>query len=272
MMVRPERRACVIAIGGFDPTGGSGVVRDFITGQSMTAELRMVVTALTEQSSPSMGVFAIESRAPADLQSAVAKARASFGGAGAAEVVVKVGMLPGGEAVDAVMRGLASFAGPIVVDPVLATSRGVRLFRAPVSRLLPLLVRATLVTPNAPELHELTGAGITTVDDAVRAGTRLLDSGIAAVLIKGGHIAGDVDATDILLARSANGATARKFFRLPRLGGAPVRGTGCALATAIATGLSRGSSLEEAVSLAKKWIHRAIASAVPVGDEYHLGR
>jgi hydroxymethylpyrimidine/phosphomethylpyrimidine kinase len=267
MTVLSERRACVVAIGGFDPTGGAGVVRDFVTGRSLAAEIRMVPTALTEQSSA--GVSAIEARSPADLQSAVAKALMGFGGGGAM-IVVKVGMLPGGESVDAVVRALSGFDGPIVVDPVLSTSSGGRLFRAPVSRLQPLLVRAALVTPNVPELAELTGDPIATLDDAVGAGKRCLASGVAAVLVKGGHLGG-AEAIDVLLTRTAAGVTTEQAFRRPRLAEAAVRGTGCALAMAVATGLSRGLSLAEAVGLAKDWLHRAIRSAVPVGDEFHLG-
>jgi len=42
------------------------------------------------------------------------------------------------------------------------------------------------------------------------------------------------------------------------------------LATAIAVDLTRGETLERAVASAKTWLTQRIASAVAVGDEWHL--
>jgi hydroxymethylpyrimidine kinase/phosphomethylpyrimidine kinase len=264
--------ARVVAIGGFDPTGGAGLVRDFITGVALGAEMRLVPAALTEQSSA--GVTAIEPRAPAELEAALATALAIFAGVDdAANVAVKVGMLPGRDAVDAVLRGLGRFAGPVVVDPVLASSSGGRLFRGEISHLLPLVRRASLLTPNALELAALTGAGIADLAGAVTAGRGLLAAGARAILVKGGHLEGE-EATDALLTRaesSEGDAGAVEYFRGARLGGGEIRGTGCALATAVAVGLARGLALAEAVARAKDWLRGAMESAFPVGPDRHLG-
>jgi len=83
------------------------------------------------------------------------------------------------------------------------------------------------------------------------------------VLVKGGHLEGD--ATDVLLSPAGE-----SLFSSPRIAGPSPRGTGCALATAIAVDLARGETLERAVASAKTWLTQRIASAVAVGDEWHL--
>jgi hydroxymethylpyrimidine/phosphomethylpyrimidine kinase len=87
--------------------------------------------------------------------------------------------------------------------------------------------------------------------------------GPAGVLVKGGHLYGP--ATDVL--RSAAG---ERLFQATRLPGTSPRGTGCALATAIAVGLARGQPLEQAVDSAKVWLTGRIQSAVAIGNARYL--
>jgi len=151
----------------------------------------------------------------------------------------------------ALVDGLAGYAGPVIIDPVLATSRGGPLWAAPAAELLPLLRRATLVTPNAPEAAALTGAGVATVAEAEAAGRVLVaTAGLQAVLVKGGHLPAEGDvATDVLV-------TAKTILRLAHahVPGANPRGTGCALATAIAIELGRGRVLSAATEAAAAWL------------------
>jgi len=87
------------------------------------------------------------------------------------------------------------------------------------------------------------------------------------VLVKGGHLGGAAPSvTDVLV----SAAGARRVSH-PRLAGRTPRGTGCALATAIAVELARGRELTAAVGDATEWLAAAIASAVDVGGERHLG-
>jgi len=169
------------------------------------------------------------------------------------------------------------FPGPIVLDPVLGASSGGALFHSPPEALLPLVARATLVTPNVPEVAALLGlsAGdIRTLDDVARAGRALLEAGARAVLVKGGHLAdggaatggdGAGGAVDTLVTPSGV-----RRFAASRLPGPDVRGTGCALATAIAVGLGRGLSLEAAIAGAKDWLRGALERAVARGGEWHI--
>ncbi len=173
----------------------------------------------------------------------------------AAGVAVKVGMLGSPALMAAVLAALRGYCGPLVMDPVLATSTGHRLFNGQPDDLGPLLARATLVTPNIGEAAALANQMVSDIETARRAAERLRQRGAGAVLVKGGHLAGE--AADLLL--DAEGAIT---LAAPRVPGKDPRGTGCALATAIATELARGRPLREAVAIAKRWLHERIAAAV----------
>jgi hydroxymethylpyrimidine/phosphomethylpyrimidine kinase len=254
----PSSLSLVVAIGGLDPTGGAGVVRDSRTAAALGAGAHIVGTAWTEQGD---AVHNVEARDPARLAAAVHHAVARRPGA------VKIGMVPNGLAIAAILDGLAQYAGPVVFDPVLASSRGGVLFEGTVTDIVPLLRRASLVTPNAPEAATLSGRAVAGVDDALAAARALQALGAAGVLVKGGHLGGPTEpVVDLLL----DAAGPRRFTH-PRLAGRIPRGTGCALATAIAVRLAQGDALDEAVAAAIAWLAGAIQSAVIVAGERHLG-
>lgn len=262
----------MLAIGGFDPEGGAGVVRDFLTARTLGAYVRMVPTAWTEQSPG--GVRSVEPRDPAALEAAIRFAlgrgvdETRVGGAG---VAVKIGMVPNAEAAAAILAGLAAFRGPVVVDPVLASSSGGALFAGDQAALLGLAARAGLLTPNAGEAAALSGHPVGDLDAAAAAGRALCAQGVEAVLVKGGHIAGD-EAVDVLVSTLGAGTpdAGERRFAGPRIDGPPVRGTGCALATAIAVGLARGAGLVRAIAEAKAWLATQLARPEPAGGEWHL--
>jgi hydroxymethylpyrimidine/phosphomethylpyrimidine kinase len=248
----------ILLIGGVDPRGGAGLLRDVLTATARGARPLAVGTAWADQGPHH---HRVEARAPELLEDAVRQQVAAGPGA------VKVGMIPDAAAAAAVISGLSGYGGPVVLDPVLASSRGLELFQGPPGDLLALCRRATLVTPNAAEAAALTGRRVAALEDAAAAARALAELGCGAVLVKGGHLGGpDSPATDTLL----EGGRLHELAG-PRVGGGDVRGTGCALATAIAVELARGRALVQAVSAAKQWLARAIAAAVDVGGERHLG-
>ena len=249
-------------MGGLDPGVGAGVARDLLTAAALSARAVVVGTAWTEQGSPS--VRTIEPRAPERVQAALASALARVGAAGSA---VKIGMVANAPIAQAIETALASYSGPVVYDPVLQASSGDSLYEGNRSSILVSILalsrRVTLLTPNLNEAAWLLDRPVRSEADARAAAVALRALGISAVLVKGGHLEGD--ATDVLLSPAGE-----SLFSSPRIAGPSPRGTGCALATAIAVGLARGESLERAVASAKTWLTGRIADARPVGGEWHL--
>jgi hydroxymethylpyrimidine/phosphomethylpyrimidine kinase len=148
--------------------------------------------------------------------------------------------------------GRRAHSPPIVVDPVLVSSSGGVLLdeggrAALLKDLFPL---AELVTPNVPEVAALLGQSPARDEaELIAQGRRLLESGAAAILLKGGHAAGDT-AVDLLIREGEATVDRISSQRLP----GSSRGTGCALASAIAAGLALGKPLPEACRAAKNYV------------------
>jgi hydroxymethylpyrimidine/phosphomethylpyrimidine kinase len=215
------------------------------------------VTAVTAQSHT--GVRAIHTVPAHIVREQIAAALADY-----PVRAIKIGMLATAEISEAVADSLrkAAFAAriPIVLDPVLAASSGGTLLDAAGQAVLQkqLFPLATLITPNIPEaaalLHTAPAADEASTIEQARA---LLKTGAQAILLKGGHSA-TTECTDILVTASGNIElfTARRFAHKPR-------GTGCALASAVAAGLARGMPLIEACRFAKHDLTTEIAALEP---------
>lgn len=228
------------------------------------AGLTFAMLALADDAARPVGVVAgvtaqdasrLIARAPLDP----AAIRAQFDALRDAGVeAFHVGALLSAESVHAVAESLDAFPGvPVVVDPVLAITPGDRLAdEATLSAIRERLVpRATLITPNLDEAGALLERPVGDVASMRDAATALLARGARAVLIKGGHLAGEP--TDVL-------ADEHGMRELPanRVGG-ELRGTGDLLAVTIATCLARGARLHEAVEHGRRRVHEAIACGVP---------
>lgn len=207
-------------------------------GHAMTA-----ITAITAQNT--LGVSAVQAL-PVELVKAQFRAVVDDIGVDA----VKIGMLGGAElarAVAAMLRTLPA-GTPVVFDPVMIATSGAALADedtiAAMRQILPL---ARVVTPNLPELAAL-GGEAAVMEHA------------PAVLIKGGHGDGDV-LTDRLVTR--DGEVAR--WSDPRIDTTGTHGTGCTLASAIATGLGQGMDLIEAIARARRFVRAALAAAPGLG-------
>lgn len=250
----PIRTALTIA--GSDSGGGAGVQADLKAFQALGVFGMSVVTALTAQNS--RAVVAVHEVPPAFVTAQLDAVADDF-----RIDVVKTGMLASAAVIEAVADGLARWAlGPVVVDPVMVSKSGYALLpnaavAALRARLLPL---ADLVTPNAHEAEALAGFPVRTLDDARRAAEAILAMGPRAVLVKGGHLAGEPDAVDVLL-------DAEGFLevRSERIATAHTHGTGCTYASAIAAGLAQGRPLREAVGRAKRYLTEAIRHGLALG-------
>ncbi len=245
-------------VGGLDPGTGAGLARDLLTASSAGAHAIVIGTAWTLQDSTS--VRTVEPRQPESVQASLAAALAKIGAQGCA---VKIGMVATAPIARAILAALANFTGPVVYDPVVRASSGGLLYDGDREAILALANLSTLVTPNLGEAAWLLGRPVRTESDARAAARDLRTLGMVAVLVKGGHLEGE--ATDVLLSPAGE-----RLLSSPRIAGPSPRGTGCALATAIAVELARGEMLEQAVTSAKAWLTRHIKNARVVGDERHL--
>jgi hydroxymethylpyrimidine/phosphomethylpyrimidine kinase len=248
-------RGRVLILAGSDSGGGAGIQADIKTVTALGGYAATAVTAITVQNT--LGVSAVHPLPPELVE---AQARAVLDDIGAD--ALKTGMLGQVKVVEAVARVLDSASGaPAVVDPVMIAKGGAALLDDPaVDALRTLLVpRAALLTPNAPEAAALTGLVVETTDDLRRAGEALLAAGAAAVLMKGGHVAG---ATVIDILMTPAGETT---FAGPRLATRHTHGTGCTLASACAAGLAQGLPLAEAVARAWAYVHEAMLRAPGFG-------
>ncbi|MDB5419337.1 MAG: thiD [Phenylobacterium sp.] len=244
----------VLIIAGSDSGGGAGIQADIKTVTALGGYAATAITAVTVQNT--LGVSAVHPIPPHII---TAQARAVLDDIGAD--AIKTGMLGDLAAVRAVAELLAGVAVPVVIDPVMVAKGGAALIESSaVAVVRELLVpRAALLTPNAPEAEALTGLAIASLDDQRRAAEVLLAAGAAAVLMKGGHLAGD-RVTDLLITPA--GETA---FEAERIATRHTHGTGCTLASACATGLAQGLPLTEAVARAWAYVQEAIARAPGFG-------
>jgi hydroxymethylpyrimidine kinase/phosphomethylpyrimidine kinase len=249
-------RPNVVLVGGLDPGGGAGVLRDMRSADELGAHSLVVATCITEQDTTS--VASVEPRDPGQvgrsLSAALARARPAC---------VKVGMVANAGVARAIAHALSGFTGKVVYDPVLRASSGGSLYLGDQAPILGLARLAFVLTPNLGEAAWLLGRPVESVADALAAARDLVALGAPAVLVKGGHLAGD--ASDVLC-----WCDGLRVITHPRIAGPSPRGTGCALATAIAVGLARGQELESAVGTAKTWLASKIAGATRVGDEWQL--
>jgi len=250
-----EARGRVLIIAGSDSGGGAGVQGDIKSITVLGGYAATAITAITVQNT--LGVSSIHPL-PSSLVEAQARAVLDDIGADA----IKIGMLGDVDMVETVARILQSAPGvPAVIDPVMIAKSGAALLHAAaidaVRRLL--IPRADLLTPNAPEAEALTGLPVQTSDDLRRAGEFLLEAGARAVLMKGGHIAGD-RVIDVLM--TARGETT---FEGERVDTRHTHGTGCTLASACAVGLAQGMSLSDAVARAWAYTAEAIRRAPGLG-------
>lgn len=243
--------ARVLVAAGLDPSGGAGLVADLEALGAVGASGWAVATALTAQGPKGARGFE-----PVGEAMLLAQVDALLAGRERPRAI-KTGMLGSARLAAALAArfGAPDLArAPLVLDPVLAASSGASLFDdaglGPGVALVPLLVRARLVTPNLPELAALTSCGVST-DEAAIAAARTLPC--RAVLVKGGHREGAP--VDLLV--EGRRVTRLAGRRRPRT----ARGTGCRLASAIAGLLARGATLEEAVRGAKRVVERYLDRA-----------
>jgi len=246
--------AIALTIAGSDSSGGAGIQADLKTFAAFGVYGASAITALTAQNT--VGVRSIADVDPQFVANQI-DAIVEDLEVGAA----KTGMLARVAVIEAVADRLRTYRLPyLVVDPVMVATSGDVLLEPEAltalrEKILPL---ATLLTPNLREAEILTGRSVTNPAQMRDAARTLIESGVRAVLVKGGHLADD--ALDILY-----DSQSFREFSAPQIATRNTHGTGCTLSAAITACLARGFSLEESVAAGKRYITRAIATAPGIG-------
>ena len=239
-------KAVALTIAGSDPSGGAGIQADLKTFHQFRVYGEAALTLLTVQNT--LGVQRMECLAP-DLVADQIRAVVGDIPPGAA----KTGALGNRGIIEAVAALATGFSFPLIVDPVMVSKHGAPLLEADAvgalkARLLPL---AFLLTPNLHEAELLTGTEVRDVAGMRRAAETLAAFGPQAVLVKGGHLAGD--STDVLFYQGQ-----WQEFTSPRIATRNTHGTGCTFSAAITASLAHGYELPDAVERAKRYITEAI--------------
>lgn len=243
-----------LTIAGSDCSGGAGIQADLKTFSAHGVFGMSAITSVVAENT--VRVISVQDITPEVIQQQIdAVCEDIFPDA------VKIGMLSGVETMKAVAESLEKWQPQnIVLDPVMYAKNGAPLMALSaietlIEKVLPL---ATLITPNIPEAEYIAGMKIESLEQMKEAAAVIQQRTGAAVLVKGGHAAGD--ATDILF-----DGKSYYSFNSPRIDTKNTHGTGCTLSSAICAQLALGAEIKEAVASGKDYITQAIRYSLPLG-------
>lgn len=249
----------VLSIAGSDSGAGAGMQADLKTILALGGYGTCAVTALTAQNTcgvqevfPVPGSF-LSRQIQAVWEDLPPQA-------------VKIGMLPGGESMEAVAEALRMHPEtPAVLDPVMLSTSGTRLLPANAVRLLQenLFPLCRLITPNLPEAEVLWGAPISGEEKMEQAARELAERWNCSFLIKGGHLNSSGTCSSDFLWELSEGKGS--WFREKREDASNSHGTGCTLSSAIACGLAQQKSLSESILAAKRYLTGALRDGLNLG-------
>jgi hydroxymethylpyrimidine/phosphomethylpyrimidine kinase len=245
----------VLVIAGSDSGGGAGIQADIKTITALGGFAATAITALTAQNT--LGVQGVLPVPPDFVRLQIDCVLDDLGAD-----AFKTGMLDRAEIIALVAERIAARpALPFVLDPVMVAKGGAPLLAPDAASSLKrhLVPHATLLTPNLPEAEVLAGRSIHHLDDMHEVAGQLLTLGVPAVLLKGGHLPGN-EVIDLLATEHGI-----ETFTAPRIDSRHTHGTGCTLASAIATGLAQGMSLRDSVLRGRASVRAAIQAAPGYG-------
>ncbi|KAK6950423.1 hypothetical protein Daesc_008751 [Daldinia eschscholtzii] len=272
----------ILVIAGSDSSGGAGLEADQKVIAAHGCYAMTATTALTAQNTT--GVSDIHHIPPEFVRKQIDAVFADI-----EPGVVKTGMLASARTIETVAQALKDYkVEKLVLDPVMVATTGAKLLPLEaVNELRTLLLPQTFIlTPNIPEAQLLlseSGKGtvdIQRIDDLEVIAQKVSELGPKWVLIKGGHVPFKKDGSiatapeerelvvDLLF---GEGKATR--IESPYIDSSSTHGTGCSLASAIASNLSKGQNPVEAVKAACRYVEAGIRSA-PGGHflEYLLER
>ncbi|MFH0985597.1 MAG: bifunctional hydroxymethylpyrimidine kinase/phosphomethylpyrimidine kinase [Candidatus Omnitrophota bacterium] len=246
----------VLSIAGSDPSGGAGIQADLKTFHQRKVYGMAVVTLLTAQNT--RGVQAVYVMKPSQVVHQIKAVLTDI-----PPQAIKTGALGDEKVLRAVAETIRRCRVPLVVDPVMVSKHGAlllqqRAVRIFIKELAPL---ATLITPNLCEAEILSGIRVHDLESMEKAARIIAGFGPQAVLVKGGHLQGE--AVDLLWQQGRV-----RLLKASRIRTRHTHGTGCTYSAAITAELAKGKDLFTAVSIAKKFITRAIRTSPGLGKGF----
>lgn len=252
---RTHQYARVLSIAGSDSGGGAGIQADLKTFAALGCFGMTAITAITAQNT--CGVRAIHGVPPEMLRDQMDAVLDDIG-----VDAVKIGMLHSPDIVRTVAQAIDRHQMQrVVFDPVMVATSGAKLIddlaiAVLVAEMFP---RVALITPNLDEAALLVGRPLSSPQDMALAAAELIGRGARAVLLKGGHLAGDT-VMDLLLEVSGEAL----WMQAPRIESGNTHGTGCTLSSAIAAHLALGATLPDAVQQARAFVRQALQAGASV--------
>lgn len=242
-----------LTIAGSDPSGGAGLQADLKTFHQHGVYGTSVVTLLTVQNTQAVSAVKF-------LDSDFVLAQLDAVLLDIPPKAAKTGALGDASLIEAIADRAKSFSFPLIVDPVMVSKHGAALIEDDAVDVFThkLLPNAFLLTPNLHEAAKLAAMEVTDVRSMEKAAAVIAGFGVANVLVKGGHLDGDV--VDVLW---TDGQTC--FLRAPRVDTRHTHGTGCVLSAAITARLAKGVGLVAAVKSAKQFTTAAIRTNPGLG-------
>lgn len=256
-----NKKPVVWSIGGSDCSGGAGCQADILACRDFDVHAATVLTAITAQNAEA--VFKVNHCDSESIQSQIEALTKTL-----PPMAIKLGLLGTQAAIAIIASYLQNYSGTVICDPVLNSTSGVFLNEPEIIDALTKMIfpRLDLLTPNIPEAEILINRKINSLEEMSKAARELLKYGVRAVLLKGGHLHHE-DAYDFF----TNGK--EEFWLVhSKINGINVRGTGCALSSAIGSALALGYSLNDALVIAKMYIQQGIRNHFKISTNTLLGR
>ncbi|MEJ7559646.1 MAG: bifunctional hydroxymethylpyrimidine kinase/phosphomethylpyrimidine kinase [Pedobacter sp.] len=245
----------VLAIAGFDGSGGAGIQADIKTISALGCYATSVLTALPVQNT--QGVRAIYPIATSAVAEQIESILDDI-----FPQAIKIGMVHTTELVHVIVDTLKKYpAVPIVFDPVMVASSGHRLIEEEtisdiIDKLFPL---SNLITPNMDEAGILAEMKVETLENMYVAGEKILKLGCKSLLLKGGHLK-----TSTITSIYFDGKGNVETFAYEKVPTNNTHGSGCTLSSAIASYLAQGDKLSSAILRGQDYVQQAISSGQDV--------
>ena len=244
----------VLIIAGSDSGGGAGIQADikattFFKGYAMT-----VVTAITAQNTTGVqSIYPLPKQIVIDQINSI--------NSDLSPDVIKIGMLADEEIIKYISMNISNHK--IVLDPVMVATSGDVLVSDEVITSIKnnLVSKSFLITPNIHEAEILNEKKINNLEDQIDAGKKLLKLGCKNVLVKGGHGNSD-NISDVLI--TSNGD--EHIFESKKINSTNTHGTGCSLASAIATNIGLGINLKDSIRISIEYVQNGIKKAPNFGS------